>query len=286
MADTIIPAVVPVTFVKGVYKDSFVQPQVSPASNTQHGNPILPPVYSPAGLNYSGTPTSAPLTAEFTPAALPNLALWLDANVGITLNGSNVSGWADQSGVSVTHNLTQATAAKQPAYNAVDAAYNGFATLSFTSAAGSFMQSGVWADPPNQPMTIFLVGNNDAGNNQTFYDDLGLNRQTLGTSLAQYVARAGVVLGAGVGTPALTANPIILGAIFDGVTSSLFVNSATAVANGDAGAQNGTGTTIGVGGDTATNPLNGKIASIIAVHGVMSAANIAATVNYLQTRYL
>lgn len=42
--------------------------------------------------------------------------MWLRADLGITLNGSNVSDWADQSGNS--RDIAQATAANQPLYNA------------------------------------------------------------------------------------------------------------------------------------------------------------------------
>ena len=36
--------------------------------------------------------------APFTPASLSGLSLWLKADAGVTLSGSNVTGWADQSG--------------------------------------------------------------------------------------------------------------------------------------------------------------------------------------------
>lgn len=49
----------------------------------------------------------------WTPKALgSSLAIWLRADLGITLNGSTVSAWADQSGNG--HHVSQATASKQP----------------------------------------------------------------------------------------------------------------------------------------------------------------------------
>lgn len=56
---------------------------------------------------------------KWTPKMLPNLKLWLRADLGVTLNGSNVSTWADQSGNG--NNVTQGTANKQPLYVASDA---------------------------------------------------------------------------------------------------------------------------------------------------------------------
>ena len=57
----------------------------------------------------------------WTPALLgADLALWLDAADAdtITLNGSNVSQWDDKSGNG--RNVSQAVAAQQPAYDAVN----------------------------------------------------------------------------------------------------------------------------------------------------------------------
>lgn len=51
---------------------------------------------------------------EFSPLDLGNLLLWVEADYGITLNGSNVSQWADKSGNN--NHLLQATAANQPTY--------------------------------------------------------------------------------------------------------------------------------------------------------------------------
>ncbi len=48
----------------------------------------------------------------FSPQSLPNLALWLSGDAGVVLNGSNVSGWNDQSGNGF--NASQPTAIQQP----------------------------------------------------------------------------------------------------------------------------------------------------------------------------
>lgn len=52
----------------------------------------------------------------FLPSDLSNLGGWWRSDLGITLNGSDVSQWDDQSGNGV--NFTQPTAAYQPAYSA------------------------------------------------------------------------------------------------------------------------------------------------------------------------
>jgi hypothetical protein len=63
------------------------------------------------GGNYI-PPTPPP---PFNPTDLSNLALWLRSDLGITLNGSNVSAWADQS--SNGNNFVNASSATQPLYN-------------------------------------------------------------------------------------------------------------------------------------------------------------------------
>lgn len=58
----------------------------------------------------------------FTPRTLPGLNLWLRGDLGITLNGSTVSAWADQSGNAA--NASQGTAGNQPTYFASGGANN------------------------------------------------------------------------------------------------------------------------------------------------------------------
>lgn len=59
----------------------------------------------------------------FLPTHLSGCALWLRADLGVTLNGSTVSAWANQG--SVVASATQGTAAAQPTWNAT-----GFGTAS------------------------------------------------------------------------------------------------------------------------------------------------------------
>lgn len=59
---------------------------------------------------------SRPSTRSWLPTDLgASLALWLRSDLGITLNGGNVSAWADQS--SNARHFTQGTAGAQPTYD-------------------------------------------------------------------------------------------------------------------------------------------------------------------------
>ena len=67
------------------------------------------------------------LATGFQPTKLPDLQLWLRGDLGITLNGADVSAWADQSGQG--NHFVQATEADQPVYDATNSAFNDQATL-------------------------------------------------------------------------------------------------------------------------------------------------------------
>lgn len=75
----------------------------------------------------------------FSPADIANLGLWLRSDLGITLNGSDVSAWADQSGSG--NNVSQGTASRQPAYNA-SGGPNSLPSLDFTFTDRHLLASG------------------------------------------------------------------------------------------------------------------------------------------------
>jgi hypothetical protein len=72
-----------------------------------------------------------PPFTPFSPASISGLALWLKADAGVTLSGSNVTGWADQSG-----NGKHATVYNNPPeFSAVG--LNGRPTIIFSEGAES-----------------------------------------------------------------------------------------------------------------------------------------------------
>jgi hypothetical protein len=70
---------------------------------------------------------------QFSPLHIQGCKLWLEADYGITLSGSKVSGWADQSGLG--RNLIQPTDSVRPSYSA--GAVNGYPKVTF--GAGIYM---------------------------------------------------------------------------------------------------------------------------------------------------
>lgn len=63
------------------------------------------------------------------PFSLGNIELYLRADTGVTLNGSTVSAWADQSGYG--RNFSQGTSTKQPTYSSSDANFSNKPSISF-----------------------------------------------------------------------------------------------------------------------------------------------------------
>lgn len=89
--------------------------------------------------------------ASFSPANLAPV-LWLRADKGITLNGGNVSAWADQSG---NGNNFTGTSGHQPAYNA-SGGPNSLAALVFNGTS-SFMTSAASVTNITSNWTQFMV---------------------------------------------------------------------------------------------------------------------------------
>jgi hypothetical protein len=101
----------------------------------------------------------------FVPTDLGGCALWLRADLGTTLvaSGGNqfVQQWNDQSASGdANKNLSQATLANQPQFNAANAGFNLAPTLTLSSASSTTMSSGTWAVELVQPSTWIVASSN------------------------------------------------------------------------------------------------------------------------------
>jgi hypothetical protein len=95
----------------------------------------------------------------WTPASLTGLDLMLEADAGITLNGSNVAAWADQSG-SGNH---FAEAALQPAYQALGGPGGSRAALYFSGASYATAKRLIGPSfSGNTAAEIFFIAKKDA----------------------------------------------------------------------------------------------------------------------------
>jgi len=105
-----------------------------------------------------------PRATGFNPKSISGLAAWYDASASssLTLNGSTVSQWSDLSGNG--RNMTQATAASQPTYNA--SGLNGKGTL--TTTGTQWMQASAFATASGGKYTVFAVVKFDAVSGQPY----------------------------------------------------------------------------------------------------------------------
>lgn len=221
--------------------------------------------------------------AIFTPRSIPGLVAWYRADMLVTQSGT-VSAWGDSSGSGDTNrNLSQPTGANRPTYNATDAAFANQPTLQNTSGA-MWLFSGTWGSTFNQPTTILCVG--VMPGTGRLYDGTSVgNRQTLlsdGVNHVAYYAGTGVVA-----TAVACTSPFVSAAVYNGASSSLYVNSSSAAAAGGNPGVNAL-SILGVFALADTGGaglINDKVAEIACYSRALSQAEIAQWFRYAGARY-
>ncbi len=224
----------------------------------------------------------------FLPTAIANIEAWYRADLGITLNGSNVAGWADQTGTDANKNLAQSTAARQPAYNAVDAGYNGKPTVQFTKASVHYMFSGTWTSAPTTVGTTFLVMELDATGVQVPFC-----LSVTGNGIGELYGNGGGVTdlhyyaGADISIPNevdFTAKHVYA-VERNGASTKVYQDAKTALVTADGGNTAMSGIIIGANSDAGANPATCKIPEIISYARVLSPAELGTVLDYLGGRY-
>ena len=228
--------------------------------------------------------TSSSSSSTILPNQLSNLVAWFRADKGLTLSGSSVNGWADQSGTG-DNNKNLVGTSHAPTLNASDASYNNQASISFASASSQYLISGTWSVSLSQPATIFVVGNTDGTSTKQFFVDGQGATQRMAiynhSSATQLSAYAGTDLAP---TGLVDGSPMAIGAVFNGASSAVYVNAKTAKITGQAG--NNVITGIVVGADlTAANLLNGKCCELIYYSRALLQTEITQLLTYLTQRY-
>lgn len=233
---------------------------------------------------YGQQPPAVQITKNtlFSPLYLPGLRAWFRSDLGITLNGAKVSAWADQSGNG--NHATQGTAAKQPTYNASDAAYNGLPSLSFLNASATVLVTG--AVTTGQPATVAIVGQATKISANGGFTDAGSGSGYLAvyaTSTNSFASMISNATGFN-STTDISAQHVVAGA-FNGASSKLFVdNSQIPVATGTCGSA--AATTLAIGGNgLGVNPLTGKVAELVVVNRILSPGEMTLLFAYYGARY-
>ena len=238
---------------------------------------------TPADAGFGYSPSQS---VPFTPQGYSPIA-WYKSGVGIT-GSSAASAWSDSSGTGdANKNLAQATGAKQPTINAIDAAYNGKTTLSFLLASSQSLASGTWSSALPEPVTVVWIGQVTEGAISGLFDDAAveancsafvtttpsvfLSTNGLGSQMSPSNAATAT------GVLALT-SPAIVVAVFNGPSSYLYVNGAP-LAGGKLGTTGLTSIILGsLGG--ALDPMTGKIAEVLVLGTAVNVATVAAIDTY------
>lgn len=248
---------------------------------------------------YKLTATGSIAPGPFDPSKLPGLALWLRGDKGVTLNGSTVSSWADQSGNG--RNAVQATGGQQPSTTTL----GGMPAISFNGSQALSMPLTF----PNGAKTFYIVYQMSAlPGLGTFY---GLLSLATGTAITDFIL-SNIAVGydnvtffddvAAAGTPGSGFNPTLdffphaLGVTYNGGLNTTPGNytasyDSAVKAVSQSSTVNRTATDLSAVGArlSSTNVISagyvGSIAEVIVTSNVVSAANDTAVQAYLRARY-
>lgn len=207
------------------------------------------------------------------------LYAWFRSDLGVSIVGSGVATWADQSGNA--RDVTQGTDPNRPGWSASDALFGGKPAL--TWAGAQWLDGSAWNIA--QPFTVYVAG--QAGTFadwKTFLDYNGTGARTIvradPTHAFATFAGTANVLSANVSGPSLMA------AVFNGASSAHYVNSLTAGGTSSPGS-GGLGTPRIGAGPGGVYPLQStsRLCEIVVVSGADSAAQREQMFRYLSRRY-
>lgn len=239
------------------------------------------------------------------PDTIPDLFAWYRGDYGITLNGSNVSAWADQATASV-QDATQGTAANQPPYVVTDANYNGNSYVGPLDGTADYLTAGAAADweflHTGAGMTVAIVFRTGAlGAIRRLFDNINGTSTALGITClytSASPAALSVVIGNGAAAvvSASTAASITADTtyrlIFRHATANtpdwdLSLNGVTTTGNNLAAPGAGAAAaTINIGRRTGgVQYFNGSFAEIAVYNRAISDAEKTTLNDYLVTRY-
>jgi len=205
-----------------------------------------------------------------------------DGDKGITLNGSKVSVWADQSGRGDSNrNAIQNTAVDQPTYIANDPDFNGHASLSFN---GKRLQTLAFNNSITQPISVYIIYKTTVAGRMMIDGIDATNRICIGTgpSTVLYLY-AGLEVTGSTNLSTLTLNQCV---VFNTTSTKVYTNNNSVVdISGSVGTNSANGITIGSYWNTASGGFGGKIAYLAIYQGIHSTSVRTRIMNELALKY-
>jgi hypothetical protein len=233
--------------------------------------------------------TLLPSDPAWTPASLPNQALWLKGDAGTwqdnalstaaAAHNDPVGGWVDQFGVG--NNLLQGTSSRRPLLQTGVNGINGRAALLSDGVDDRLTALFTL----NQPFTVLMVVQAVSVPLNANWTDGGIASTTqfyssgATNSIRMFAGSGSGIAGAALGTAA----PHLVYGLFNGGSSAMQIDNQ-AVVTGALGANNAGGWTIGAG-PGGGGPVKALYGELILVTGTLSAANLALAQAYLNGRW-
>jgi hypothetical protein len=220
--------------------------------------------------------------AGFQPPQLSGNVLWLRADLGITLDGSNkVSAWADQSGLG--HDVSQSTSTKRPPYSSSGGPNNSPFVGTF-DGVDDFLR-GVWTQP--QPLHVFAVAMHSASDATTGKMLDGSIFNTLAIQLNTVADDPRIILGSTeIGGGGATAESTAYHRYeVQSVNPAIFNVDNVLHASGFSGTFGPDGVSIGIGGNSANDPVDCRWCELIYYNRILASSDVARVDSYLKDRY-
>ncbi|MBB6240512.1 putative repeat protein (TIGR01451 family), partial [Pedobacter sp. AK013] len=224
---------------------------------------------------------SARLRAQAPGGVNTNLKLWLKANAGVTLSGSGVSTWADQSGGGF--NATQVTVAKRPAFTTSSPLFNGNPSVNFDLTDDAMATT---ASIVARPYSFFVVYNSTSTSGVARRAVQGSNNWLIGpyNNNANFYAGNWV----GPGNVSIGTKPILNTALSSSAATgnaSFYSDGKLVSAAGGVSAGTAPGTIHLGSSGAAFEPMGGSIAEVIAYTATLNAADQNKVESYLAIKY-
>jgi hypothetical protein len=229
-----------------------------------------------------------------TPLTIPNLGLWLKADVGVTLVGGAVNAWADQSG----NGRDYSAPATRPAYSGT---LNGLPVLTFNGStdyltgnaaslniarnvSGVTMIAVVKYATGGADQRLCLIGTNSASNVRAGISSMSSQYRTSGRRLDSDSAQ-GSNAGTVTGSFAIQAGIFRYSVATAGVGVNSVVSDFAFQTAGNASDTDSARTAIGVDLQLTGNFLNGDIAEIIVYQRAISVEERNSVERYLSVKW-
>ncbi len=209
---------------------------------------------------------------EFTPLSVAQLALWYKGDSGVTMNGANVSSWANKAtGTGAINNAIQATGGSQPARGTV--AVNGVRGITFSNGKDFYIEPSTLTLLNAAPgVTIFAVVKSSTGLQQNIFGIAQGNASSDSLRAGMYITSSNTIRFDGSRTDSVSFPSGVEGGTHTTVLEVLHVTwhlatrTVTVYQNGIEVALNTNYSTAGSTFD-ATNPSSACVGQYIFFHG-------------------